>query len=122
MHLHAAIFDMDGTLIDSERIILNAWVESSREIGVPLDSVEYSQVIGLNDEESKQLLVSLLGSEATFLVVRSLAKNKLRAQAGNVVCPGLITSYTQIGGNHLGKKSDEFKTKSLRRKLQAASR
>ena len=38
------------------------------------------------------------------------------------VCPGLITSYTQIGGNHLGKKSDEFKTKSLRRKLQAASR
>ena len=37
-------------------------------------------------------------------------------------CPDLMTSYTQIGGNHLGNKSDEIQTKSIRRKLQAASR
>jgi hypothetical protein len=37
-------------------------------------------------------------------------------------CPDLITSYTQIGGDHLGNKSDEIQTKSIRRKLQAASR
>ena len=28
-------------------------------------------------------------------------------------CPDLIVSYTQIGANHLDKKSDENKTKSL---------
>jgi HAD superfamily hydrolase (TIGR01509 family) len=90
-------------LIDSERIILNAWIESSREIGVPLDSAEYSQVIGLKDEESNQLLVSLLGSEATFLAVRSLAREKLRAQADDVVFPlkpgalSLLGALSQFG-------------------------
>ena len=39
----------------------------------------------------------------------------------DAACPDLITSYTQIGGNHLGNKSDEIQTKSIRRKLQAAS-
>jgi beta-phosphoglucomutase-like phosphatase (HAD superfamily) len=87
MSFHAALFDMDGTLVDSERVILNAWMESSRELGVPLDPAKYSQVIGLNDEESNQLLIGLLGSEETFLSVRSLARSKLHAPAGNVVFP-----------------------------------
>jgi len=103
MHFHAALFDMDGTLVDSERVILNAWMESSRELGVPLDPVHYSQVIGLNDEESNQLLIALLGSEATFLSVRSLARSKLHAPAGNVVFPlksgalSLLEALSQLG-------------------------
>ena len=28
-------------------------------------------------------------------------------------CPGLMNSHTQIGGNHLGSKSDEIETKSF---------
>lgn len=36
-------------------------------------------------------------------------------------CPDIITLYTQIGENHLGNKSDEIQTKSIRRKIQAAS-
>jgi beta-phosphoglucomutase-like phosphatase (HAD superfamily) len=87
MRLRAALFDMDGTLVDSERVILNAWMESSRELGVRLDPAQYSQVIGLNDEESNQLLIALLGSESTFLNVRSLARSKLQGPAGNIVFP-----------------------------------
>ena len=87
MHFHAALFDMDGTLVDSERVILNAWMESSQELGLPLDPAQYSRVIGLNDEESNALLIQLLGSEEAFLKVRSLAKRKLQAPAGSVVFP-----------------------------------
>ena len=87
MHLHAALFDMDGTLVDSERVILNAWMESAQELGLPLDPAQYSRVIGLNEEESNALLIQLLGSEAAFLRVRSLAKSKLQAPAGSVVFP-----------------------------------
>jgi beta-phosphoglucomutase-like phosphatase (HAD superfamily) len=87
MHLHAALFDMDGTLVDSERVILNAWTDSSRELGVPLDPAQYSRVIGLNDEDSNQLLVTLLGSESAFLSVRSLVRRKLQAPSGRVVFP-----------------------------------
>ncbi|MCZ8112562.1 MAG: HAD hydrolase-like protein [Alphaproteobacteria bacterium] len=79
MHLRAALFDMDGTLVDSERVTLNAWMESSQELGLPLDPAKYSRFIGLNEEESNALLIQLLGSEAAFLSVRSLAKSKLLA-------------------------------------------
>ncbi|MFN5701139.1 MAG: HAD family hydrolase [Betaproteobacteria bacterium] len=87
MHIHAALFDMDGTLVDSERVIFNAWMESSQELGLPLDHAQYSRVIGLNDEESNALLIQLLGSEAAFLRVRTLAKSKLQAPAGSVIFP-----------------------------------
>ena len=103
MHFDAALFDMDGTLIDSERVILNAWMDSSRELGVPLESAQYSQVIGLNDEESNQLLIALLGSEATFSSVRSLARSKLHAPAGNVVFPLKSGALSLLGAlSHLG--------------------
>jgi len=103
MHFDAALFDMDGTLVDSERVILNAWMDSSRELGVPLDPAQYSQVIGLNDEESNQLLIALLGSEATFLSVRSLARSKLHAPAGNVVFPLKSGALSLLGAmSHLG--------------------
>jgi beta-phosphoglucomutase-like phosphatase (HAD superfamily) len=103
MHFDAALFDMDGTLVDSERVILNAWMDSSRELGVPLDPAQYSQVIGLNDEESNQLLIALLGSEATFSSVRSLARSKLHAPAGNVVFPLKSGALSLLGAlSHLG--------------------
>jgi beta-phosphoglucomutase-like phosphatase (HAD superfamily) len=78
MHVRAAIFDMDGTLIDSERVIMAAWMSASREAGIPLNASQYSRVIGLNDEESNELLISLLGGEAEFLAVRSAARQKLQ--------------------------------------------
>ena len=34
--LSAVIFDMDGLLIDSERVILRAWLEAAQALGVPL--------------------------------------------------------------------------------------
>lgn len=87
MRHHAALFDMDGTLVDSERVILNAWMESSRELGVPLDHGQYAQVIGLNEEESNLLLMDLLGGKSIFFQVRALAESKLRASDGKVVFP-----------------------------------
>jgi HAD superfamily hydrolase (TIGR01509 family) len=87
MHLRAAIFDMDGTLIDSERVIMNAWLNASREVGVPLDASQYSRVIGLNDEESNELLISLLGGERVFLSVRSAARQRLQDKTGTTIFP-----------------------------------
>ena len=87
MHVRAAIFDMDGTLIDSERVIMAAWMSASREAGIPLNASQYSRVIGLNDEESNELLISLLGGEAEFLAVRSAARQKLQERSGTTVFP-----------------------------------
>jgi pyruvate/2-oxoglutarate dehydrogenase complex dihydrolipoamide dehydrogenase (E3) component len=54
---------------------------------------------------------------------KSFERNGIDTYHGRAkFCPDLIISYTRIGVTHLGSKSDEHKTKSLCRELQAASR
>ncbi|MBP8278933.1 MAG: HAD family phosphatase, partial [Propionivibrio sp.] len=59
--LRAVIFDMDGTLVDSERIIMRAWLSAAQQAGRPIDPEFYVKVIGLNVEESDRVLLDHLG-------------------------------------------------------------
>ncbi|WP_353268683.1 HAD family phosphatase [Gemmatimonas sp.] len=87
MHTRAAIFDMDGTLVDSERVIMSAWLRASTVVGIPLDASQYSNVIGLNDEESNALLISLLGGTSEFREVQSAVRQMLHGGAERTVFP-----------------------------------
>lgn len=77
----AAIFDMDGLLIDSERAIMQAWIGAAREIGITLAASDYVQVIGKAKPESDAFLVSLLGDEHAFRRVQAMAGTQLHAPA-----------------------------------------
>lgn len=57
----AAIFDMDGLLIDSERPIMAAWIEAARTLDIELSHSQYMQVVGLSTVESEVVLASMLG-------------------------------------------------------------
>ena len=62
----AAIFDMDGLLIDSERPIMAAWIEAARTLDIELSHAQYLQCVGLAMVESKQILAALLGGAAAY--------------------------------------------------------
>jgi len=62
----AAIFDMDGLLIDSERPIMAAWMAAARTLDVELSHAQYLQVVGLATAESEIILSGLLGGQAAF--------------------------------------------------------
>ena len=62
----AAIFDIDGLLIDSERPIMAAWIEAARTLGIELSHSEYLQVVGLATSESELILASLLGGADAY--------------------------------------------------------
>lgn len=62
----AAIFDMDGLLIDSERPIMAAWIEAARTLDIELSHSEYLQVVGLSTVESEHILASLLGGSEAY--------------------------------------------------------
>ena len=81
----AAIFDMDGLLLDSERPIRDAWLRAARETGAALSETSYLTVVGANDADSKTALSALLGGESAYLRVQTRADALLRAheaQAG----------------------------------------
>ena len=62
----AAIFDMDGLLIDSERPIMAAWIEAARTLDIELSHSQYLQVVGLATVESEAILGTLLGGPDAY--------------------------------------------------------
>lgn len=62
----AAIFDMDGLLIDSERATLCAWTEAALALGVVLRESDYLQVVGKAAQDSHAILQAHLGGVAPF--------------------------------------------------------
>jgi beta-phosphoglucomutase-like phosphatase (HAD superfamily) len=80
----AAIFDMDGLLLDSERVIMQAWLSSAREERLVLSEPDFLLVVGCGAEESRARLSKLLGGHGRFQQVRDRARAKLCAQPGIV--------------------------------------
>ena len=59
--IKAAIFDMDGLLIDSERIIMQACIEGAREIGITYTQAEYTELVGRVWADSSRIMAEQLG-------------------------------------------------------------
>jgi HAD superfamily hydrolase (TIGR01509 family) len=62
MSARAVIFDMDGLLIDSERVILECWRSVAAERALPLDDELWLSMVGMHDAACTGMLVRLLGS------------------------------------------------------------
>lgn len=64
--IKAAIFDMDGLLIDSERIIMQGCIQAAATIGITYTQAEYVELVGRVWSDSTRLMTQQLGSEANF--------------------------------------------------------
>lgn len=64
--IKAVIFDMDGTLLDSERIGLKAWQYVIDKYSLPFDLSLPYRSIGLNYDSMKTLFLSELGGDYPF--------------------------------------------------------
>ncbi|MES1987722.1 MAG: HAD family phosphatase [Pseudomonadota bacterium] len=69
----AAIFDMDGLLIDSERIIMQACITAAQRVGITYTHAEYVELIGRAGPDSTRIMVEQLGGVSNFnLVMKGL--------------------------------------------------
>jgi HAD superfamily hydrolase (TIGR01509 family) len=80
----AVIFDMDGLLLDSERVIMQAWLAAAREERLLLSEQDFLLVVGLGAQESTATLSRLLGGSEGCQRVRDRARAWLAAQPGVV--------------------------------------
>ncbi|MDP5238555.1 HAD family phosphatase [Uliginosibacterium sp. 31-16] len=59
----AVIFDMDGLLLDSERVALGFFEQASRELGVAWSQEVGLSMVGLNSKDSDKLILQAFGAD-----------------------------------------------------------
>ena len=99
----AAVFDMDGLLIDSERGIMNAWIAAASEQGIALLPTDYVRIIGRSLRECHAMLAEMLGGDAAFHEIHPLVKARLTEPRAEALFPlksgarELLGSLAQAG-------------------------
>ena len=86
----AAVFDMDGLLIDSERPILDAWLQVAREFGAPLTEADYLHVVGCGEADTRAQLQQCLGDTCSY--------DAARARVGALLAPRQAQGFAAKAG------------------------
>lgn len=60
---HAVVFDLDGTLIDSESLVREAYLAACRDFGVTMTDAQFHQLVGKPLEISDALVVEFYGRD-----------------------------------------------------------
>ncbi|HEY3731814.1 MAG TPA: HAD family phosphatase [Steroidobacteraceae bacterium] len=99
----AAVFDLDGVLIDSERIIMQSWMAAAAEEQLALSEADFIQVVGCGAQQTYQQLSQLLGGHDALQRVRDRVRARLNAQSGVVfpLKPGALTLLRQMRQHHV---------------------
>jgi HAD superfamily hydrolase (TIGR01509 family) len=75
------IFDLDGTVVDTERFSLEAWPEVARKRGYALSDGMVRGFVGLNDAAERKMLKAEYGDAFPYDEIRDDLRDLFRAHA-----------------------------------------
>lgn len=67
----AVVFDMDGLLLDSERVALRCFEEAARGLGAPWTEALGLSLVGLNARDSDRLIAQAFGADFPLETLRT---------------------------------------------------
>ena len=72
--MNTVIFDMDGVLFNTERLITDCWYKTAKEWGIKEIDKAISQCMGLNENDTKKIFYEIYGQNFLW---KSLKKSLL---------------------------------------------
>ncbi len=89
----AVVFDMDGLMLDTERLALRCWAEAAARLGLEFDAALIPAMIGRNSRDSRVLVLERHGDD--FPIDRLMQASQetydaIVAREGVAVKPGLV--------------------------------
>jgi len=64
--IDSVIFDMDGVIFDSERIVCDLWIDFAKENNMPGMEELIIKCIGINEKATKQLFLETYGKDCPY--------------------------------------------------------
>lgn len=118
----AVIFDMDGLMIDSERVSILCWTQAARELQLPIEDGFWLRMVGLGDRDCERLLLQRIdATQVAALFARCHDLYEAQTQAGLPLRPGIL-ELLQLLHEHAIPRAVATSTRQPRasRKLHAA--
>lgn len=91
-HIKAAIFDMDGLMLDTEPIYRKAWSLAVADCGFTLDNDHYNHLVGRSNDDCDRIMSELYGQDYPLEQCRQLRDRYWRSEIiehGIPLKPGL---------------------------------
>ena len=101
----AVIFDMDGLMLDTERISRDAWFRTFAEMGYTLTTSDYMRVIGRNRYDTEVIMRQIYGPDFPLDAIYARSKAHYAAEIARdlPIKPGLLPLLHWLEQQHIPK-------------------